>query len=115
MKVSSEMVEACEQMKQALQAWIRGGRELPQFALPPRHVLLIAPIDQVVGILARNDAARTLVEVFCAIGCSIEHSGEPTVNMLRAVLDRVGVPYETVPIETFGRLQIMRTPGGRPS
>ena len=72
----------------------------PAFVFPP--VALIAPIDVVGPRLARNDAARWLVQELVAESKRRRLGDVPTVLMLQAVLEIEGIAYERVPLEELG-------------
>ena len=77
----------------------------PSFAFPPKEYFLAAGIDQVPNI-ARDPTAEAFVRFAIEIGR--KHGGSPpSVLMLRAALDLAGIPYETLPIETFGSIVSM--------
>lgn len=72
----------------------------PAFVFP--HVALIASIADVGARLARNDAARWLVEALIVESKRRKLADVPTVLMLRAVLELEGIPFELVPLEALG-------------
>lgn len=97
-----QYMQTCEAMHTALVDWLRahpGG--VPRFAMPPREVGVVGCIDDVVDIIAKDDAARQLVGILCDIGVKIRPHGQPTILMLRVVLDTIGLPYEVAPMEEF--------------
>jgi hypothetical protein len=76
--------------------------EQPRFAFPPKGVVLVADLRDVVGRpFARNQSARELLEH--VIKRCIEETGEsPTVLMLEIVLERAGIPIERVSLSELG-------------
>jgi len=104
-----EYVRTVQLMVVALRRWLKEHPDdPPHFALPPAHVHMAVCIDQVRHVLARDAAARELVDVFCAIGVQCGGpGGEPTVTMVWAVLDLVGVKADVVPTEAFGPYKLI--------
>jgi hypothetical protein len=94
--------QTCDEMLSALLEWLRTHPgQLPRFAMPPKGVAILGCIDEVADIVAKDDAARQLVDLFCAIGVKIRPNGQPTILMLNAVLDAIELPYEVAPVADF--------------
>lgn len=103
------MVEIVRRMATRLLALQRSGGEPPLFALPPRDVMAIAPLDMVIDRVGLNASARELALDFCRIGCEVKGPrGQPTINMLRAALDLVDFPREERPLEHFGSFAVVQ-------
>jgi hypothetical protein len=93
----------CVRMAEHLRAWLAAhpGR-IPRFAMPPEKVAVFACLDHVIDVIARDDNARELAEEFCRIGIEVGGpNAQPTILMLWAVLNRVGVPTETAELKEF--------------
>lgn len=107
------MVETVRRMANRLRAVLRAitqaGAPRPRFALPPRDVTAIAPLDKVAGRVALNASALLLAEDFCRIGLEVHGpGGQPTINMLRATLELVGFPHEEWPLDYFGAFAVVQ-------
>lgn len=99
-------VETCQDMAHLLRRFVADGGK-PSFALPPADVYAIAPLDAVRDKVALNAEARACVDVFCGIGVEIGGKGaQPTLAMLRAVLEVVGLAHEERPVEHFGQFTV---------
>jgi hypothetical protein len=108
-------------LEKATRLWLAGrdkDEPAPELRLPTVQGMWISVcIDQIT--IAKNAAARELVDLLCMV--CVETMGpnrQPTVEMLRAVLQNVGLPYERAPLEAFGRftpLSPARRGGGQPS
>ncbi len=111
-------VRTIKRMAMDLRVWLEMFPEdPPRFALPDRKINAIAPLDAVIDRIVRNEAARGIAERFCEIG--VEDGGpgaEPTLHMLRVVLDLVDVPWEVVSLAELGEWKVLSPgDGGEPS
>jgi hypothetical protein len=91
--------DTCETMALAYRMWRRNNPDAPppRFALPPRELAVIAGVDQVASRIVRNESAAELVELFdLAARFFGGPNNGPTVLMLSAVLEVVGVEVERV-------------------
>lgn len=102
-------VRTCGRMAIELRSWLDlYPDDIPRFALPDRKILAAAAIDQVMDRIVRNDAARVIAERFCEIGIEVGGPGaQPTLTMLCAVLDAVGVRWEVVPLNDLGEWKVL--------
>lgn len=90
--------------------------------MPSDDVTVFATLDLVAVVIARDDDARRLLARLCEIGVEVGGpNAQPTVTMLRAVLDDVGFRFERARLEEFkvcGSLHVISrgsAPGGVPS
>jgi hypothetical protein len=78
----------------------RGGQL--RFAFPPREVALLADLRDIGHRLARNDAARELVNQL--IERCVEATGQaPTAMMLRVILEMEGHAIDWRPLSEFAQ------------
>jgi hypothetical protein len=107
-------LRTCDAMADELRAWLKAHPgERPRFALTSPQLYAIASLDQVADLVTRDDAARELVERFNVLGVEIGGEGhQPTMAMLRAVLDVVRVSYEMIDPHELGRFTVCRQPSG---
>jgi hypothetical protein len=99
-------------MGRILRSWLRDHPDdPPRFALPPKSILVIGCLDHASAV-AQNAAARALVDAFCAAGCAVQPEGQPTLNMLRVVLDLARVPYAVAPADAFERYVVLGPSSG---
>lgn len=79
------------------------GKEPAEFWLLDPGIVLLADVGDVRDCIARNAVAKGLIDEMCA-RCASEGLGDnrPTVLMLGAVLDYLGIAYKSVPLAELG-------------
>jgi hypothetical protein len=91
--------------EKATRLWLAGREKsepAPAFRLPTEPGCAIgACIDQIP--IAKNGAARELVDVLCMVTRTVGPDRQPTIEMLRVILQNVGIAYECAPLAEFGR------------
>lgn len=101
----------CERMAKELVKWGQTHGRAPRFRLPEKEIALIAVLVDVRDLVAGDDEARVLLDRMTAIGLEVGGpNGHPTVNMLRAICDYLGCPYERIgmaEIAALGRVTLL--------
>jgi len=87
----------------------------PQFALLDRDIALGASLLDHGHTFARNASAHTLVDLWIAMTRELELEDGPTYMMLRAVVELLELPYDTVPLDELFPGAELRTMAGAPA
>lgn len=99
-------LETVEAMTRAVRVWQLQYQPLGQrlrFRLPPDDVHFAVALDDVLDVVAVDPPTQELARELVRLGDEAGHGGA-TVTMLQCVLQGLEIPYERVPIETFGEL-----------
>ncbi len=100
-----EYLQTATMTEAVLATWLETSpnRPRPQFRLPGGRGLPVAVSIRDIGHrLAINEEAHELVEIWCAMKEEFKLNDHPTLEMVRAALDRRAVPYVTCGFSDIG-------------
>jgi hypothetical protein len=109
-------LEFCEIIRREIGRWraVHPGEAL-RFVMPPKDAFFAVAVAAVVSLIGRDEPTRTFAAHLAALGDAPGRGGA-TVEMLRGVLESLGMAYEVEPLGYFGRLKgFAPWPQGAPS
>lgn len=94
---------AVDQLAVDFLAWTRANPDrAPRFRLAPTGVMVVAPLDALVGICGNADASACVEALVASSRARFGPGKEPTVFMLGIVLEHFGVDVERVGLSELG-------------
>lgn len=97
--------EACDRLAKIVIAASQGEQK-PLFAFAPREAFMIVALEDIKDHVARNEQARRVL----ALALECDPVASPTMMMLRAVVEMLELPFETVTVEEI----VSWVPGATP-